>query len=179
MLKAMTASLGYFTQNFGPYQFGYARIIEFPGYAGFAQAFAGTMPYSESIGLAADVRDPDSIDYVSYVTAHEMAHQYWGHQVVRADMQGAAGLSETPAQYSALMVRQELFGPDKIRRFLKYELDQYLHGRKADALGEQPLIRVANQPHIYYRKCSLVTHLLQARLDEDAIKRALSRLIAR
>lgn len=77
------------------------------------------------------------------------------------------------------MVMQELYGPDKIRRFLKYELDQYLRGRKADALGEQPLIRVENQPHIYYRKGSLMTYLLQARLGEDAINRALSRLIAR
>lgn len=107
------------------------------------------MPCSESIGFAADVRDPDSIDHVSYVTAHEMAHQYWGHQVVGAGMQGAAGLSETLAQYRALMVMQELYGPDKIRRFLKYELDQYLRGRKADALDEQPLIRVENQPQIY------------------------------
>ncbi|TAD82132.1 MAG: aminopeptidase, partial [Sphingomonadales bacterium] len=44
MLKAMKTSLGYYERNFGPYQFGYARIIEFPGYASFAQAFAGTMP---------------------------------------------------------------------------------------------------------------------------------------
>ncbi len=40
--------------NFGPYQFDQARIIEFPGYATFAQAFANTMPYSEAIGFVAD-----------------------------------------------------------------------------------------------------------------------------
>ena len=41
MLTAMAASLDYYRANFGPYQFNYARIIEFPGYASFAQAFAG------------------------------------------------------------------------------------------------------------------------------------------
>ena len=177
MLKAMKTSLGYFTQNFGPYQFGYARIIEFPGYASFAQAFAGTMPYSESIGFAADVRDPESIDYVSYVTAHELGHQYWAHQVVGGDMQGSTVLSETLAQYSALMVMKELYGEDKIRRFLKYELDQYLGARKTDVLGEQPLLRVEDQGYIHYRKGSLVMYLLQQRLGEAAINRALARLI--
>lgn len=178
MLKAMKTSLGYYERNFGPYQFGYARIIEFPGYAGFAQAFAGTMPYSESIGFAADVRDPEKIDYVAYVTAHEMGHQYWAHQIVGGDMQGSTLLSETLAQYSALMVMQELYGADKIRRFLKFELDQYLAGRKGDVLDEQPLLRVENQGHIHYRKGAVAMYLLQSRLGEDAVNRALARLIA-
>ena len=126
MLNAMGAALDYYRANFGPYQFNYARIIEFPGYASFAQAFAGTMPYSESIGFNADTNDPTKIDFTTYVVAHEMAHQYWAHQVIGADMQGGTMTSETLAQYSALMVMKHLYGPDKIRRFLKYELDNYL-----------------------------------------------------
>lgn len=179
MQKALKTSLAYYERNFGPYQFGYARIIEFPGYASFAQAFAGTMPYSESIGFAADVRDPETIDYVSYITAHELGHQYWAHQVIGADMQGQTLLSETLAQYSALMVMKELYGEDKIRRFLKFELDRYLSGRKGDPLPEQPLVRVENQQHIHYRKGSLVMYRLQHRLGEDAVNRALARLVAK
>ena len=179
MQKALKTSLAYYERNFGPYQFGYARIIEFPGYASFAQAFAGTMPYSESIGFAADVRDPETIDYVSYVTAHEVGHQYWAHQVVGANMQGSTLLSETLAQYSALMVMKALYGEDKIRRFLAFELDRYLSGRKGDPLPEQPLYRVENQQHIHYRKGSLAMYLLQHRLGEDAVNRALARLIER
>lgn len=179
MMRAMKTSLAYYGRNFGPYQFGYARIIEFPGYADFAQAFAGTMPYSEGIGFAADVRDPETIDYVTYVTAHEVGHQYWAHQVIGGDMQGSTLLSETLAQYSALMVMKEIYGPDKIRRFLKFELDRYLEGRKGDVLDEQPLIRVENQQHIHYRKGSLAMYLLAERLGEDAVNRALARLVAR
>jgi aminopeptidase N len=137
------------------------------------------MPYSEGIGFAADVRDPETIDYVAYVTAHELAHQYWAHQVVGGDMQGSTLLSETLAQYSALMVMEELYGEDKIRRFLKYELDQYLGGRKTDVLGEQALIRVENQGYIHYRKGALAMYLLQHRLGEDAVNRALARLLER
>ena len=179
MLNAMEASLDYFQSNFGPYQFDYARIIEFPGYSTFAQAFAGTMPYSESIGFAADVSDPETIDYVSYITAHELAHQYWAHQVIGANMQGGTVTSETLAQYSALMVMKKLYGEDKIRRFLKYELDTYLGERKAEAVEELPLIRVENQGYIHYRKGSLVMYLLQERLGEAAVNRALARFLDR
>ncbi|HSX54460.1 MAG TPA: M1 family aminopeptidase, partial [Sphingomonas sp.] len=179
MLAALKASLGYYQTNFGPYQFDHARVIEFPGYASFAQAFAGTMPYSESIGFLANNTDPDKIDYVTYVTAHELGHQYWAHQVISADMQGGTIWVETMAQYSALMVMKKLYGEDKIRRFLKYELDNYLRNRGSEAIEELPLERVENQGYIHYRKGSLVVYLLQDRLGEDRVNAMLRDKLAR
>jgi hypothetical protein len=179
MLRAMAVALDYYRAHFGPYQFDYARIVEFPGYNSFAQAFAGTMPYSESIGFNAKTDDPDKIDFTTYVVAHEMAHQYWAHQVIGANMQGGTMTSETLAQYSALMVMKHLYGPDKIRRFLKYELDNYLRGRQGEAVEEVPLERVENQQYVHYRKGALVMYLLQERLGEDAVDRALARFDAR
>ena len=179
MLRAMATALDYYRSHFGPYQFDYARIVEFPGYSSFAQAFAGTMPYSESIGFNAKTDDPEKIDFTTYVVAHEMAHQYWAHQVIGADMQGGTMTSETLAQYSALMVMKHLYGPDKIRRFLKYELDFYLRSRQGEAVEEVPLERVENQQYVHYRKGSLVMYLLQERLGEDAVDRALARFDAK
>jgi aminopeptidase N len=137
------------------------------------------MPYSESIGFNANTDDPTKIDFTSYVVAHEMAHQYWAHQVVGADMQGGTMSSETLAQYSALMVMKKMYGPDQIRRFLKYELDSYLSNRKGEAVEEVPLQRVENQGYIHYRKGSLAMYLLQERLGEDAVNRALARFVAK
>lgn len=177
MLAAMKTSLGYYRANFGPYQFDYARIVEFPGYDTFAQAFAGTIPFSERIGFLADANGPDKIDYVTYVTAHELGHQYWGHQIVGADMQGGTILVETMAQYSALMVMKHLYGEDKIRRFLKYELDNYLRSRGSERIEELPLDRVENQPYIHYRKGAVVMYLLQNRFGEDRVNAMLRTLI--
>ena len=179
MLRAISAALDYYRAHYGPYQFPYARIIEFPGYQSFAQAFAGTMPYSETIGFNAKTDDPKKIDFTTYVIAHEMSHQYWAHQVIGANMQGMTLTSETLAQYSALMVMKHLYGPDQIRRFLKYELDNYLRGRQTDVVEEVPLERVENQQYIHYRKGALVMYLLQQRLGEDAVDRALARFDAK
>lgn len=177
MLASMKTSLRDFRKNFGPYQFNYARIIEFPGYENFAQAFAGTIPFSESIGFLA-ANDPQKIDYVTYVTAHELGHQYWGHQIISAEMQGGTVLVETMAQYSALMVMKQLYGEDKIRRFLKYELDNYLRNRGGEIIEELPLNRVENQGYIHYRKGSLVMYLLADRLGEDRVNAMLAGILA-
>src|SRR6185295_18659119 len=107
--------------------------------------FANTIPYSESIGFIADLRDKDKIDYVFYVTAHEIAHQWWAHQVIGANVQGATVMSESLAQYTAQMVMEHQYGPQKMRRFLKYELDRYLSSRGGELIEELPLYRVVNQ----------------------------------
>jgi aminopeptidase N len=106
-----------------------------------------------------------------------MSHQYWAHQVIGADMQGGTLTSETLAQYSALMVMKHMYGPDKIRRFLKYELDNYLSGRKSEAVEELPLDRVENQAYVHYRKGAVAMYLLQQRLGEDKVDLALSRFL--
>ncbi|WP_397421402.1 M1 family aminopeptidase [Phenylobacterium sp.] len=178
MIKSLKTGLDYYQTNFSPYQFRQARILEFPDYAQFAQAFANTMPYSEGIGFIADNTKPDKIDYVTYVTAHELAHQWWAHQVVGADMQGGTALSETLAQYSALIVMEKTFGPEGIRKFLKRELDEYLRSRGGELLEELPLIRVENQGYIHYNKGSLVMYLLRDRIGEVRINAALRRVIA-
>jgi aminopeptidase N len=177
MIKALAFGLDYDQANFSPYQFRQVRILEFPDYAQFAQSFANTIPYSEGIGFIMDARDADKIDMITYVTAHELGHQWWAHQVIGADMQGGAMLAETFAQYSALMAMKHLYGPDQIRKFLKYELDNYLRARGGEALEELPLARVETQPYIYYRKGSLAMYRLQDEIGEDAVNRALRHLI--
>jgi ABC-type transport system involved in multi-copper enzyme maturation permease subunit len=177
MIDGVKDSLAYFSREFSPYQYRQVRILEFPAYATFAQSFPNTIPYSESIGFVADIQEGD-IDYVFYVTAHEVAHQWWAHQVMGANTQGGTVVVETLAQYSALMVMEEKYGPQVMRRFLQYELDQYLQNRGSEAVAEMPLYRVENQGYIHYRKGSLVMYALRDYLGEDAVNRALRKLIA-
>ncbi|MDQ6628100.1 MAG: hypothetical protein M3Z29_06545 [Pseudomonadota bacterium] len=178
-LDSMNASakdaLAYCSANFGAYQYRQFRIVEFPRYEAFAQSFPNTIPYSEAIGFIARVRpdDPKDIDYPYYVTAHEAAHQWWGHQVIAGDVQGGTMLVESMAQYSALMVMKRKFGPEKMRRFLRYELDRYLSGRATEQKKELPLSRVENQPYIHYAKGSLVMYALADYIGEDKLNRAI------
>lgn len=179
MMQGMKDSLAYCSEAFGPYQHQQARIVEFPRYQMFAQSFPNTIPYSEGIGFIARVRDdsPNDLDYPYYVTAHEVAHQWWAHQVVGGNVQGATMTSETMAQYSALMVMKQHFGAAKMRRFLKYELDRYLMGRVTERKKELPLSRVENQLYIHYQKGSLAMYWLQDLVGEETVNRALRKYV--
>jgi hypothetical protein len=175
MIAATKSGLDYFTANFGPYQHKQFRIIEFPRYQAFAQSFPNTIPYSEGIGFIARVREghKDDIDYPYYVTAHELAHQWWGHQVAAGNVQGGTMLVETLAQYSALMVMRHKYGEEKMQKFLQYEMDRYLLGRSTEQKKELPLSRVENQPYIHYRKGSVVMYALQDYIGEDNLNFAI------
>jgi len=180
MDKGIKESLDYYTRNFGPYQHKLVRIVEFPRYASFAQSFPTTIPYSEAFGFIAKVNDrnPKDIDYPFYVTAHEVAHQWWGHQLVGGNTRGSTVLSETLAEYSALMVMKKNYGADKMRRFLHYDLDQYLLGRALERKKELPLAENENQGYIQYRKGSLAMYQLQDILGEARVNGALKDVLA-
>ena len=173
MIDGVKKTLAYMTASFGPYQHRQVRIVEFPRYATFAQSLPNTIPYSEAIGFIARVEKPTDVDYPFYVTAHEVAHQWWAHQVIGADAQGSTLLSETLAQYSAMMVMEREFGRESMRRFLEYELNQYLIGRSTERKREMPLKLGENQPYIHYNKGSLATYALKDYIGETRMNTAI------
>jgi aminopeptidase N len=183
MLSVTKASLELYAREFGPYQFRQARIIEFPAIATFAQSFANTIAYSEDIGFLQDAKslkaDPEKIDMVTYVTAHEIAHQWWAHQVLGADVQGSTMLSESFASYSSLLVMEKLYGPEQVRKFLTQERDRYLQGRLSERVGEQPLERVENQQYIHYQKGAMILYRLKTELGADIVNRSLKKMVER
>jgi aminopeptidase N len=100
--------------------------------------------------------------------------------MVGANMQGATLLSESLAQYSALMVMEKEYGRDIMRKFLRYEMDNYLKSRGKERLKERPLITVeAQQGYIHYRKASVALYYLKEMIGEEAVNRALRKLIHR
>jgi ABC-2 type transport system permease protein len=174
MIKGIKRGLDYYTKHFGPYQHRQVRILEFPRYASFAQSFPNTIPFSEAIGFISKVGDgEEDIDVPFYVTAHEVAHQWWAHQVIGGDVQGSVLMSETMSQYSALMVMQQEYGKEAMRKFLKYEMDRYLMGRVAEWRGEMPLMLVENQQYIHYNKGSIVMYALQDYIGEERLNGAI------
>jgi hypothetical protein len=171
MVDAVRRSFVYYEKSFGPYYHKQARILEFPRYNNFAQAFPGTMPYAESFGFIINLEDENENNVLDAVIAHEMAHQWWAHQEIPALMQGGTMLTESFAEYSSLMVmKQDVKGDDmKMKNFLKYNYDRYLRGRSAEREKEMPLYKVENQQYIHYGKGSVVLYALQDYISEDSV----------
>ena len=128
MMDAATATLDYCTRSFGPYQFppGARRGVP-PLRRRMPRASPARLAYSESLGFIAKVEAGTSaVPYPFAITAHEVAHQWWGHQVRGRDEPGSALVSESMAQYVSLQVLRQRFGDAAARRFLAAEMDTYL-----------------------------------------------------
>ncbi|MEQ9308169.1 MAG: M1 family aminopeptidase [Balneolaceae bacterium] len=180
MIKGVKKGLDYFTEEFSPYQHKQVRILEFPRTSGgFAQSFANTIPYSEAIGFIAQVDDEDDsgVDYPFSVSAHEVAHQWFAHQVIGANVQGATVMSESMSEYSSLKVLEKEYGENQMRTFLKDALDRYLLGRASEGIKERPLMYNENQQYIHYNKGSLVLYALSDYIGEENMNNAVSKYI--
>ena len=180
MSEGAKDALAYCSRNFSPYQHRQLRILEFPRYQAFAQSFANTVPFSEAIGFIAHVndKDPEDLNYPYYVTAHEVAHQWWAHQVIGGNVQGSTLMAESMAEYSALMVLRHHNSPTAMQRFLKFDMNRYLTGRAFEQKKEVPLALVENQQYIHYAKGSVVMYALQDYMGEAKLNNALKQYVA-
>ncbi|MFA8450583.1 MAG: M1 family aminopeptidase [Bacteroidales bacterium] len=187
MMKGVKLSLDNYNANYSKYQFKQLRIVEFPRFSSYAQSFPNMIPFSEGIGFIADLRELNDnsvdfedlkIDYPFYVTAHEMAHQWWAHQVVAADVEGYQMLMESITQFSALKTMEKEYGKDRMKKFLQNENFRYLISRNSEGHEERPLGRVApHQSTTYYNKGSLVMYGLDNYLGENKLMPILSNFL--
>jgi hypothetical protein len=173
MLASSRAGLDYYQRVYSPYQFTQYRIFEFPRYRSFAQSFPNTIPFSEGIGFIGRVLKPTDIDFSYFVTAHELGHQWWAHQLIGADVEGSNMMAESLAEYSALQVMQHKYGRDLMHRFLKHELDGYLRGRAGEFRHEPPLALVQREPYVWYQKGGQILYTLADYIGEDKMNLAL------
>ncbi len=176
-VEGIKVALDYCSKNFYEYPNSIIRIVEFPAHAVFAQSFATTIPYSEDFGFAANFEKAEDFNYAFRVTAHEVAHQWWGHIVTPSKTSGANIISETLAEYSSLMAMKHQYGENGIKNFLKYSLDEYLRSRSFSLKPERSLLNVEIGQHIWYRKGSMVMYELQDLIGEDNINTALKNFL--
>ena len=177
MLHTAKSALEYYSREFSPYLFTYFRIVEYPGYEDHAQAFPGTIPYTETVGFLTDLSGWAPVDLA---TAHELAHMWWGGQAYGAHMQGRKILNEGLAEYSTLMFFKQQQNPLWLRQLLASRLDQYLNGRKGATVPELPVIRAEDsQPHLTYGKSAHVMFALQELIGADKINQALRNYLAK
>jgi len=172
MMNSVKKSLAYMEQEFGPYPHSVLRIAEFPRYGSFAQSLATLIPFSEAIGFIADIRD-DKVNYPFAVTAHEVAHQWWAHQVIGANVKGALTLAEALTQYSALKIMEREFSSDVFRDQLRYDLTSYLSGRSTENRIENPVYLDDGQQYIHYSKGAMAFYGLSRYIGEDSLNSAL------
>ncbi len=172
MMRSMKASLDYYTSHFGPYPYGVLRIVEYPRYGGFGSAHPTIIAFAEDAFLTRVT--PGELDQTFFGTAHETAHSWWGGMVRGAVVRGDEFLSESLANYSAMLVVEHTIGPEAGRRVYDFQMQRYLLGRASQS-HEVPLLDDEGQPYISYRKGAIAMYTLHDFLGADSVDTALRR----
>ena len=180
MITATQYSLGHFTEHFSPYQYDYVRILEVP-FIGFAQAYAGTIPFAER-GFIMDAGDPDDIktmDNATWTTMHEMGHQWFGHQIIPGFSRGFNVLSEGLTSYAALDAYESYYGWDKARFALeKGTIDNMIAFAMFDSEEEVPLAMARDQQYLVYQKADWVLWSLKNYIGPQNMRDAMKGFLA-
>jgi hypothetical protein len=171
-IRSMKASLEYYTREFGPYPYDELRIVEIPRYGGFGHAMLATISFTEDY-FQSRVEE-GQVDMPFYGTAHEIAHTWWDGQVRSARMPGQGFLSESLANYCAMVLTEETFGLEAARKVYDFQMERYLQGR-AEQSGEVPVLDVEDQPYVAYRKGAIAMYTLRDYLGEELVNGALRR----
>jgi hypothetical protein len=124
------------------------------------------------------MRDPKGFDYVTNVTLHELAHQWWAHQVIGADAKGARLLSEGLAEYSAFMAQSRLQGRVMANKGLWNEYSLYQKGLAERTGPLQSPARVTDQNFVAYYRSALVLETVHDLMGEAALHAALREFLA-
>lgn len=171
IMASLKDGLDTYGKVYGPYGLSEIRVAEVPGYKEGAQSFAGLIALSENLGFTSQPM-PKGVDWAYLVTAHELAHQWWGHQVVPASAPGALVLSETLAEYSAVALVQA-HRPEMLAAVLADEAHQYAQGLRQASGAAPSLSEITDQAFVAYHQGALVMMAYRKQWGAQATDRVL------
>lgn len=176
LMDGLKASLAYNTQHFGPYPHDLAQVIEFSRSEGnYATTAGNCIPTSEMRFIVDNRKTEEGYHDLSfYVTAHELTHQWWGNQVIPADVLGAVMVTESVTEYLTAKIYEQKYGKALAEQFIGLQRRRYQLTRSVRSDTEPPLIYVdPDQSYISYGKGAFAFYTLSEYIGEANLDTAL------
>lgn len=176
IMEAAKDGLADFGAAYGRYPLTELRIVEFPEYRVFAQSFPGLIAYSGALGFSSRRGAEGTIDFPYFITAHELAHQWWGQMLRPADGPGSLLLTEGMAQYSAIELLRK-HRPASVAAALSYLRHRYLEGA-AGEVAVPTLASMTDQVYVAYNKGPLAIEAYRGLAGPDTANSTLTTFFA-
>lgn len=173
--RAARATLEVLSRELGPYPHKQLRLVEFPESDLRLTGHPGTVIFSETFAFTHPEEDERKMDFPFAVIAHEVAHQWWGNQVVPARVEGAPVLSESLAWYSAMLVVEETHGREERDQILDVMRESYLTPGSTPTV---PLLRAVDRMSAY-RSGPFALYSLREAIGKERVNLALRNLVAK
>jgi len=180
IMNSMKQTLDYAQKEFGTYPLNHLRIAELPSFWRFGGfAASGNISMVEDNLYLVDERAEDAFNLVAKRTIHEVAHQWWGHQLMPKNTGGSGIFVEGFAKYTEAVVMEKHYGMPSLFQLGKTANHAYFNGRSYASTSEQPLYLEQGEHYLLYGKSYMTMMALRDLIGEDSINQVLKTLIAR
>jgi ABC-2 type transport system permease protein len=129
MVGTLAAARRHYAAWFHPYPWSELRLSEYADLSSQATSYPTNIAFSEGLGFLTTPGDSGGLAFA--VTAHEAAHQWWGHLLTAGTGPGTGLLVEGMADYATLLLYDTERGAASRRAFATLLEQQYLAGRQA------------------------------------------------
>lgn len=129
IVETLAAARRHYAAWFFPYPWSELRLSEYAELSSQATSYPTNIAFSEGLGFLTTPGDSGGLAFA--VTAHEAAHQWWGHLLTAGTGPGTGMLVEGMADYATLLLYDVEQGAASRRAYAALLERQYLEGRQA------------------------------------------------
>ncbi|MCC6930436.1 MAG: ABC transporter permease [Gemmatimonadaceae bacterium] len=179
MMLALNSARRWYGEWFGTFPWKLLKVTEFPNLAGYAQGFPTNITFSEGIGFL--TKNDARTNPAFMVTAHEIAHQWWGNMLQPGYGPGANLLSEGMSHFSTMLLVEQVKGFRGGLELRKGLESRWADGRRADAERKLYLVdgSKAGDGVVTYEKAGWTFWMLAERMGRDNATRGMKEFIAK
>lgn len=170
--RAMKEGMRYFSHAFGAYPFDRIILAESPAYSRPVMSTPGVIYINEREGWNADLHSPESWDYIYYVMAQQMAHQWWVNTLVPNNTLASRTIDAGISDYSALALLARQPDSSNLKRELEFLGWDYGWGHRTNFDGERPLLN-SNKWYQWDAGTALQLYALAQTIGADSLNSAL------
>ncbi|GAO41921.1 ABC transporter permease/M1 family aminopeptidase [Flavihumibacter petaseus] len=173
IIHSVEASMDFNSRHYGPYPHNTIRIVERPGTGMSLHAELTTIDYQENFSLFHPSDDPEELDLVFAIVAHEAGHQWWGGQLSMVLAEGSGILTESLAWYASMGAVEATYGDAHLKRLMKFMRQPY------PVIPVRPSVPLLQgfDPYTMYRRGPFALHALGEYIGRPRVDSALKHLI--
>ncbi len=176
-MQAMQQTLSWFEQQISPYRGDVLRLVSMPELdsGGTGYALPQLVLINHKVGVRATAAANAGFSQVYRRAVHEVAHQWFGHDLGNGVPGDGAFLVESLAKYVELVLIEQHFGRDAMQALVDYEKERFARGQARSKTLPASLID-SDESYDQYSRATLVFARLRSELGDQRITAALRQL---
>lgn len=174
-LQAMQQSMQWFNRQIGPYPGDALRLVMMPDFGPSGYALPQLVLINHQLGVRSHASKDAAFSQIYRRTAHEVAHQWFGHGIGNGVAGDRAFLIESITKYAELVLLEQFQGKAAMQGLVDYERQRFARAQAGSTAAASSLLD-AEESYDQYSRATLVFARLREQIGDEPILASLRML---